>query len=103
MTFVSLDDGTFRLLSYTSSGRFGAYDSMMRTSVTSFRRLTDQAALSVQPARVALVRTMRAMTIAEFDRAYPSSIPGAQLALINGLDAGATIPSGTLVKRVTVW
>ena len=102
VTFVSLDDGTFRLLSYTSSGRFGAYDSMMRTSVTSFRRLTDQAALSVQPARVALVRTMRAMTIAEFDRAYPSSIPGAQLALINGLDAGATIPSGTLVKRVTV-
>jgi hypothetical protein len=40
------------------------------------------------------------MTIPEFDRAYPSSIPAAQLALINGLEPGATIPSGTLMKRV---
>lgn len=100
VTFVSLDGGTFRLLTYTSSDRFGAYDSIMRTSVNSFRRLTDQAALSVQPARVALVRTTRAMTIPEFDRAYPSSISAVQLALINGLEPGATIPSGTLMKRV---
>jgi predicted Zn-dependent protease len=102
VTFVSHDNKTFRLLSYTTADRFGSYDAALRNAVTSFRRLEDPAALAVQPARVSLVRTARAMSLAEFDRAHPSSIPAAQLSLINGIEAGATIPAGTLMKRVTV-
>jgi hypothetical protein len=40
------------------------------------------------------------MTIAQVNQAYPSTIPLDQLALINGVDASATIPAGTLVKQV---
>jgi hypothetical protein len=40
------------------------------------------------------------MTIAEFHQAYPSTIPIEQVALINGVDATATLPAGSLVKRV---
>jgi hypothetical protein len=40
------------------------------------------------------------MTITEFHQAYPSTIPVAQVALINGVEATTTIPAGTLVKRV---
>ena len=100
MAFVSLDGRTFRLLAYTPQQRFGAYRGVFGQSLGSFRRLTDPAALNVQPVRVRLVRLPRAMTITEFHQAYPSPIPIAQVALINGVDANATLPAGTLVKRV---
>jgi predicted Zn-dependent protease len=100
VAFVNLDGTTFRLLGYTTADRFGSYDGALRSAITSFRRLTDPTALSVRPNRLRLVRIDRAMTLAEFDRVYPSKISGAQLALINGVDVGATLPAGMLVKRV---
>jgi hypothetical protein len=42
------------------------------------------------------------MTVEEFNRTNPSSINVAQLAVMNGVDANATFPAGTLVKRVVV-
>jgi predicted Zn-dependent protease len=100
VAFVSLDGRTFRLLAYTPQQRFGAYRGVFSQSLGSFRRLTDPAALNVQPVRVHLVRLPRAMTITEFHQAYPSTIPIAQVALINGVQESTTLPAGTLVKRV---
>ena len=100
VAFVSLDGRTFRLLAYTPQQRFGAYRGAFAQSLGSFRRLTDPAALAVQPVRVQLVRLPRSMNITEFHQAYPSSIPVAQVALINGVETSTTLPAGTLVKRV---
>jgi predicted Zn-dependent protease len=100
VAFISLDGRTFRLLAYTPQDRFNSYRNVFSQTMGSFRRLTDPAALNVQPVRVRLVRINRAMTIAEFHQAYPSTIPVAQVALINGVDGSATMPAGTLVKRV---
>ena len=100
VAFVSLDGRTYRLLGYTSSNRYAAYRGALVQALASFRRLTDSSALSVQPSRVRLVRLTRAMTMPEFHRAYPSPIPVEQVALINGVEPGATLPAGALVKRV---
>jgi predicted Zn-dependent protease len=100
VAFVSLDGRTFRLLAYTPQQRFGTYRGAFAQSLGSFRRLTDPAALAVQPVRVQLVRLPRSMNITEFHQAYPSSIPVARVALINGVEASTTLPAGTLVKRV---
>jgi predicted Zn-dependent protease len=100
VAFVSLDGRTFRLLAYTPQQQYGSYRSAFSQSLGSFRRLTDPAALAVQPVHVRLVRLPRAMTIAQFHAAYPSTIPVEQVALINGVDASTTIAAGTLVKRV---
>ena len=100
VAFVSLDGRTFRLLAYTPQQAYGSYRGVFAQSLSSFRRLTDPAALAVQPVRIHLVRLPRAMTIAQFHQAYPSTIPVEQVALINGVDAAATLPSGMLVKRV---
>ncbi len=98
--FVSLDNRTYRLLAYTPSQQYGAYRSTFAQALGSFRRLTDPSALAVQPVRVRLVRLPRAMTVTEFHAAYPSPIPVAEVALINGVEPGTTLPAGTLVKRV---
>ncbi len=41
------------------------------------------------------------MTLEQFQARYPSSIPLAELALINGVQPGETLAAGRLVKRVT--
>ena len=102
VAFVDLDGTTLRLLGYTTADRLSAYDGTLRNSVTSLRRLSDPGALAVKPARVRLTRINSAMTVAAFNQAYPSTIPLAQLALINGVESAGTIPAGTLVKRVVV-
>jgi predicted Zn-dependent protease len=98
--FVALDGTTFRILAYTVASRVNAYDSVFQQTVRSFRRLTDQRALDVQPARIALVQLTRSMTLAQFYEQYPSTIPLAQLAIINGREPNAAIPGGTTLKRV---
>jgi hypothetical protein len=41
------------------------------------------------------------MTLEEFNRQYPSTIPVEQLAIINEVESAATvIPQGRIVKRV---
>jgi hypothetical protein len=40
------------------------------------------------------------MTLAQFNQRYPSQVSLETLGLLNGVDVGATVPSGTLVKRV---
>ena len=100
VAFVSLDGRTFRILAYSPQQVYGTYRGVFAQSLGSFRRLTDPAALAVQPVRVHLVRIPRAMTLTQFHQTYPSSIPVAQVALINGVEESTTLPTGTLVKRV---
>jgi predicted Zn-dependent protease len=66
----------------------------------SFRSLTDANRLNVQPARVRIVKVPSAMTLAEFNRRYPSSIPIERLALLNGIAADGRLEAGSLAKRV---
>jgi predicted Zn-dependent protease len=100
VSYIQLDGNTYRLMAYTPSQKYSAYRAAMVQSIRSFRRLTDPAALAVQPVRVQLVRIPRSMTISEFNQSYPSKIPVAEVALINGVEASTTIPAGTLLKRV---
>ena len=100
VSYIRMDPYTYRLLTYTPSQSYNIYRSAFVQSVRSFRALTDPAILAVQPVRIQLVKLPRAMTITEFHQAYPSKIPVAEVALINGVDPSTSIPAGTLVKRV---
>ena len=77
-----------------------AYDATFRRTIGSFDRLTDPSALNVQPAKVRLVRLPRQMTIEEFTRQYPSTVPAEQVAVINGVDPGAVLSAGQTAKQV---
>jgi predicted Zn-dependent protease len=102
VAFVELDGRTYRLLAYTPSQLIQGYSSALQRAIGSFSRLTDPQALSVRPARVRIVRLPNAMTLTQFNGSNPSVVPIATLAAINGVDAAATLPAGTLVKRVVV-
>lgn len=99
--FITLDNRTYQILTYTPARNMQQYESLFRSVIGSFDRLTDQRALNAQPNRVDVVRTTRSMTLAQFAQQYPSVIDIGELALINQLEsANTTIPNGTQVKRV---
>lgn len=98
--YLSFDGTTYQLLGMTNQPA-RTYDGVFRSFIGSFRRLTDPAALNVKPNRVSVVKVSRAMTLAEFNRQYPSVIQIETLALINGVaDGNAVIAAGESVKRV---
>jgi hypothetical protein len=54
----------------------------------------------VQPNKVTVVTLPRAMTLAEFAQRYPSTIPVAELAIINQVEnPNTSITAGTLLKQ----
>jgi predicted Zn-dependent protease len=91
---------TYLLLGLTVPAVAAQRGPELDASMRSFRALTDQAVLSVQPAKVQLVTLPQRMTAQEFVQRYPSSIPAEQVYIINGVEAGTALAAGTLMKRV---
>ncbi|HEX5831903.1 MAG TPA: M48 family metalloprotease [Gemmatimonadaceae bacterium] len=99
--FLDYGGNTFQLLGYAPVQRFGTYESVFRGSASSFARLTDPAKLNVQPARMEIERLTQPTTLASYAARKPSAIGLEELAVINQVeDPNATLPAGTLVKRV---
>ncbi len=102
VTFVAYNGTTFGLLGYTTAGNLGNYDGVFRRSISTFRELNDPQALNVQPARIELVRVDQPMSLQEFNQKFPSTVPLAELAVINGLDGpNADLRPGRMYKRIT--
>ncbi len=99
-TFVGFDGQVLRILGYSGGTQWTGYRSVVRTSVASFNRLTDAAALAVKPLRVEIVTADRQMTIQQFAVRFPSQVSLEQLARLNRRPLGETIPTGTKLKRI---
>lgn len=100
-TFIGHEGHVIRLLGYAAAPAYDAYRATFLGWTRSFRVLTEQPLLDVQPDRVRIVSLPRAMSLAAFASAYPSTIPLEELALINQVeDPAAQRPQGTLTKRV---
>ncbi|HEY9384633.1 MAG TPA: M48 family metalloprotease [Gemmatimonadales bacterium] len=98
--YISYGGTTYQLLGYSTGAKYGSYSSTFRQTMQSFGQLTDQTALNKQPVHLSLVRLSRAMTIEEFYRQYPSTVRLEVIQVLNGVAAGATLPAGTVAKRV---
>jgi predicted Zn-dependent protease len=102
VSFISYGGRTFGIMGYTPQGNLRAYDGEFRETINSFDRLRNQAALSVRPHRLELVRVPSQMTLAQFNQQYPSSTSMEELAIINELEGPeSVVPRGRVVKRVT--
>ena len=99
-TFIEYGGLTYRVLQYSTEAQFAAYNMPFVRSLASFDRLTDPKALAAQPMRVHVETVKKAMTLAQYNQLYPSAIPIAELALINGVEPGTSLNAGQLVKRV---
>jgi predicted Zn-dependent protease len=97
---VALDRRVYRLLGVATEVGWPAYEPAAAATLGSFARLTDRAALAVQPLRLEIVTVTRAMTLQEFHRQYPSQVSLDVVARLNQLRPADRLAAGQLVKRV---
>ncbi len=100
-TFIEYGGATWAITSYTTAAKYATYSGVFQRTIGSFDRLSDPAALAVQPMRIRVASAPRAMSLQQFNTEQPSSIPLAELAVINGMTDATALRAGQLVKRVT--
>ena len=98
--FVEHGGAVYRLVDYATDARWPAVQPIVEHALGSFARLTDPAALAVQPQRVDIVRVDRRTTIEEMARQRPSPVPPATLALVNQVELQTPLEPGRLVKWI---
>ena len=100
--FFTHNGATYQVIGYAPAQRFGAYQAAFRQSLGSFAPVTDSRVLNVQPKKLNVVSLPQQMTLAEFAQRNPSTIPLAELAIVNQVeDPNKALPAGTPVKQVT--
>jgi predicted Zn-dependent protease len=99
--FVEHAGAVYRLLGYAPEARWPGVQAVAERALQSFARLTDPAALAVQPQRLDIVRLDQRTTIEELARKRPSPVPVATLALVNQVEPQTPLEPGRLVKWVT--
>jgi predicted Zn-dependent protease len=99
--WIAYEGRIYQILGYSPVAVFARFQPTFQQSIGSFNRVTDPAVLGMQPNRVRIVRIAESMTLAEFNRRFPSVIPIGELAVINRVAAPETVlPAGMQVKRV---
>jgi len=99
--WLEKDGQVYQVLAYSPGQVFQQYEGTFRQTLNSFASVTDPAVLNIRPNRIRVVRLPQAMTLAQFNTRYPSSIPIEELAIMNQVaGAGTSLPSGAMVKRV---
>ena len=99
-TFIAYNNAVYEIVGYGAQEAWSGYASTVASSVGSFNKLTDPAALAVQPMHVKLVTMPQAMTIEEFASRYPSAVDAQTLAIINGVGKGGRLAAGQKAKQV---
>ncbi|MCA9738937.1 MAG: M48 family metallopeptidase [Gemmatimonadota bacterium] len=99
--FVEHRGAVFRLLGYTTEARWSARAGALEAFARSFRPVSDPAVLGAQPDRVDVVEVPTSMSVPEFLRRFPSSVPESTVSLINQFQGNTTLGRGELAKRVT--
>ena len=101
IAFVGYNGSTYALLGYTGAQTLQQYDPAFKAFIGSFAPLTDPGALSVQPAKIQVVRVDSEMTVEQFNQLFPSNLKLEELALINGFDdKNGRLQAGQKYKRV---
>ena len=98
--FVGYDGRVYQLLAYAPQARWSTHAAAADQTFSSFDRLTDPAALSVQPWRLQIVTLPQGMALEEFVRRYPSPAPAEATALVNNVAADARFSAGAIRKRI---
>lgn len=101
IAFLAHDGRVFGLLAYTPEAKYGSYSRSFESSLGSFDRLTDRAALAVEPMKLQIVRPTTTLTVQRFADRYASTVPVETLALINQVEVGDPLRAGEPWKVVT--
>ncbi len=100
VSFFAYGGQTWAFVGYSSAQGMQQYGPDFEKAMASFGPLTDSSKLSVQPARLKLVKVEQDMTVEEFNKRHPSNAPLEKVALINSIESGGMLKAGQTAKMV---
>ncbi len=100
VSFFAYGGQTWAFVGYSAEQGIQQYAPEFEKSMASFGPVTDSSKLSVEPARLKLVKVEQDMTVEEFNRRHPSNAPLEKLALINNVENGEMLKAGQTAKMV---
>jgi predicted Zn-dependent protease len=100
VVYLQHGDNVYQVMGYTFDSKWETYGTTIETSLASFDRLTDAAALNVAPAKIKIVDVRESMTLEQFAKRYDASVPVPKLALINQIEVTDRLQAGRPYKVV---
>lgn len=100
VSFFAYNGQTWAFLGYTGAQALQQHGPEFEKAMASFGPLTDSSKLSVEPARLKLVKVEQDMSVEEFNKRHPSNAPLEKVALINNVASGETLKAGQTAKVV---
>lgn len=99
-TFIEYGGNVYQIMGLTSQANLNRYISQFRSTADSFARLTDNRYLNRQPSRLEVTTTRSSTTLQSLlrGRTLPSGLSEEEVAIMNQVQLGETIPSGRRVK-----
>ncbi len=101
VAFIQHGSNIYRLLGYAAQANWSRYAPAVDVSIQSFEPVTDQAVLSVQPARLNIVELPESMTMRDFLARYPSTRPEEEMTRLNRRGLDESVSRGTLLRQVS--
>ncbi|MGB5139753.1 MAG: M48 family metalloprotease, partial [Candidatus Zixiibacteriota bacterium] len=98
--FYSYEGNIIEILGYGTAAGWSGNEQSINNSLRTFEKLTDQAALAVQPWKLKIVTLTEPMTLDEFAKQHPTPISIETLALINRTDTNTRFIKGNKLKTV---
>ncbi|HEX4962779.1 MAG TPA: M48 family metalloprotease [Thermoanaerobaculia bacterium] len=100
VAFVSHQKRIFQVLGVSGKNVWAGYQPALQRSIESFDRITDPKTLAIQPRQIKVVRLKKALTLEDFAKAFPSTVPVETVAVINHVEPGGTLEAGRMAKQV---
>ena len=97
-TFVTHPEGMFRITGMTSPSAWRMYSGDFERTAGSFRRLASEERSGIRPVRLRIAEARAGETLADLGRRTGNQWDARETALANGLDTGARLQAGQLVK-----
>jgi predicted Zn-dependent protease len=98
--FIEHGGKVYAILAYTPEAKWRSYESTFRSSIGSFRHVTDAQALAVQPMRIEMTTPRSAMSVAEFARQTSPGVKPETVALVNHKNLNDQVSPGTPLKSI---
>ena len=99
-TFVEYGGNVYQIVGLTAANSLRQYASTFRSVAESFERLTDRRYLDREPSRLEVTTLQRPQTLQSLlrGRTLPTGLTEDEIAIMNQVELGETIPAGRTVK-----
>lgn len=100
VSFVQLERNVYQLIAFSPAGRLAPHTAAIENAFASFAALSPEERQVPPEPQLEITPVPQPMPLTEFHEKFPSTVPVEEVARLNGVEVGAALEQGRLMKRV---